>query len=127
MAIMDCPACGKSISSRARLCSYCGHELGEVTEEDRQVFQARRLRDRIYRLNMISYAVIAVFLAGFGWYCWSSRGFTQASEPGPFVLMGAAALAYVTVRAFLFRARQQRKAASTAELRPPTINRRLRK
>ncbi|NNK38090.1 MAG: zinc ribbon domain-containing protein [Xanthomonadales bacterium] len=125
MAIMDCPSCGKDISSKARLCTYCGHELGDVTEEDRELFRARRLRDRIYRLNMISYAVIAVFLAGFGWYWWASRGFTQASEAGPFILMGATALAYLSVRAFLFRARQQRKAMRAARQMSRDLRRNL--
>ena len=125
MAIMDCPACGKKISSKAGLCTFCGHEMGDVTEADREVFRARRLRDRIYRLNMISYAVIAVFLAGFGWYWLTSRNFTQASEPGPFILMGTAALAYVAVRVLLFRARQQRKAMRAARQMSRDLRRNL--
>lgn len=110
MSIIACPECGKHISSRAVICSHCGVELGEVTEQDRAVFQARRLRDRIYHLNMISYAVITVFLGGFGWYWWDSSAFTQPPTAGPFVLMGLAGAAYIVVRAMLFRNRQLRKA-----------------
>ena len=109
MAITSCPECNKRISSQAVICSYCGFQLGEVSELDLEVFRARKLRDRIYRLNMASYAVITVFIAGFGWYWWASNGFYQPSPPGPFILMGLAALAYLVVRALLFRARQQRK------------------
>jgi len=75
MAIIACPDCGKKISSRAAICSYCGFQLGEVTEQDLKVFKARKLRDARYRLNMLSYAVITVLLAAFGWYWWDSRGF----------------------------------------------------
>jgi len=109
MAIVACPECGKKISSQRPICSYCGFEQGEVSEADLEVFRARKLRDQIYRLNMISYVVITVFVAGFGWYWWDSAGFSQASSKGPFLLMGFAALAYLVVRALLFRSRQQRK------------------
>lgn len=109
MSIVACPECGKKISSQAAICRHCGFELGEVSEEDRAIHQARRLRDRIYRLNMVSYLVITVFLAGFGWYWWASAGFSRVTGAGPFVLMGVAAVAYLVVRGLLFRARQQRK------------------
>lgn len=109
MSIIACPECGKKISSRAAICSYCGFQLGDATEEDLAVFRARRLRDRIYRLNMASYAVITVFVAGFGWYWWDSKGFAQPAHAGPFILMGISAVAYLVVRALLFRCRQQRK------------------
>ena len=109
MSIISCPECDRSISSRAVICNYCGFQLGEVTDTDLEIFRARRLRDRIYRLNMISYAVITVFIAAFCWYWWDSRGFAQPSSVGPFILMGLAAIAYVVVRAFLFRSRQVQK------------------
>lgn len=114
MSIICCPECNKQISSHAALCNYCGYHLGEVTEEDLRVFQARKLRDKIYRLNMISYAVITLFIAACCWFWWESLGFTQDSSVGPFVLMGVAALAYLAVRALLFRARQKRKSMRQA-------------
>ena len=58
---------------------------------------------------MISYAVITVFIAAFSWYWWDSRGFSGASSVGPFILMGLAAIAYLVVRALLFRSRQVQK------------------
>lgn len=109
MAIIACPECGKKISSRAAICSYCGFQRGEVSEQDLEVFRARRLRDRIYHLNMTSYLVITVFVGAFGWYWWDSRGFVQAATIGPFILMSVAAIAYLVVRGLLFRCRQQRK------------------
>ena len=109
MSIIACPQCAKNVSSRAALCPHCGFELGEANEEDYAIYRARRLRDRIYRLNMISYAVITAFVAGFGWYWWGSRGFTQATHAGPFVLMAVAALGYLVTRAFLFDARRKRR------------------
>jgi len=110
MSIISCPQCGKKISSRAALCAHCGFQLGEASEEDLAIYRARRLRDRIYRLNMASYAAITAFIAGFGWYWWASKGFTETTHAGPFVVMGVAGLAYLVIRGFLFRARQQRRA-----------------
>ena len=110
MSRVACPECKKEISNQAAICRYCGHELGDVTEQDREIFRARKLRDRIYRLNMWSYLVIAVFLGGFGWYWFDSAGFSQKSSSGPFILMGIAAVAYLIVRGLLFQARGQRKA-----------------
>ena len=110
MAIIACPECKKRISSKAPMCSWCGHQMGEVSEQDLEVYEARRLRDRIYRLNMFSYLVITVFVGAFGWYWLESGGFVEPPTAGPAALMAAAALAYLAVRALLFRARQQRKA-----------------
>jgi hypothetical protein len=109
MAIIACPECGKKISSRAAICSYCGFQRGEVSEQDLEIFRARRLRDRIYHLNMASYLAITLFVGAFGWYWWDSQGFVQAPSPGPFILMGVAATGYLVLRALLFRSRQQRK------------------
>lgn len=110
MAIIACPDCGKKISSRTAICSYCGFQFGEVTEQDLEVYRVRKLRDARYRLNMLSYAVITVMLAAFGWYWWESRGFVEPPSAGPTMLMGVAAVAYLVVRALLFRNRQLQKA-----------------
>ncbi len=109
MAVIACPECGTRISSQAVICASCGFQLGEVTEADFEVFRARKLRDQIYHLNMTSYAVITVFVAGFCWYWLDSRGFSEVPSAGPFILMGISALAYLVVRGFLFRSRQVQK------------------
>jgi hypothetical protein len=110
MSIIPCPECGKKVSDKAAICRNCGFQLGDATEEDLEIFRARKLRDRIYRLNMISYLVITVFIVGFAWYWMDSGGFTRMSSAGPFILMGISAVAYLVVRGFLFHARGQQKA-----------------
>jgi len=110
MAIIACPNCAKKISSRAVICSWCGFELGEVSEQDIEFYRARRLRELRYRLNMASYAIIAIFIAAFGWYWWQSSGFLEPPSGGPLVLMAAAATAYVVVRALQLRNRYRLRA-----------------
>jgi hypothetical protein len=83
--------------------------LGEVSEEQMEVFRQRKLRDRIYHLKMTTYAVITVFLGGFGWYWWSSGGFQVQSSIGPYYLMGLSAVAYLVVRALLFQTKHRQK------------------
>ena len=51
MAIIACPECGKKISSHAPICTHCGFQIGEVSEEQLEVFRGRKLRDKIYHLN----------------------------------------------------------------------------
>lgn len=110
MAIIACPECGKKISSKAVMCFRCGFTTGEVSEEQLKVMRIRRIGEKIYHLNMISYAVMTVFVAGFAWYWWDSGGFQHLSSPGPFILMGCAAIAYLVIRVLLFRERQKRRA-----------------
>lgn len=83
--------------------------MGEISAEQLDTFRLRKLRDKIYHLNMISYAVITVFVAAFAWYWKDTGGFQHQSSTGPFILMGLAAVAYILVRALLFRNRRKKK------------------
>jgi hypothetical protein len=125
MAIIACPECGKKISSQAAICSWCGFELGEVSEQDLEIFRARKLRHARYRLNMTSYAVITVLLAAFGWYWWDSRGFLEPPAAGPMILMGLAAVAYLVVRALLFRNRRLQRAVQSEQALREGLRRKL--
>jgi hypothetical protein len=114
MSIIFCQACGKKISDKVTLCGHCGFQRGEVSDEQMAVFRQRKARDRLYRLNMTSYAVITFFVAGFGWYWWESSGYTQPTGTGPFILMGLSAVAYLVVRGLLFQARRELRALRQA-------------
>jgi hypothetical protein len=114
MALIACPECGKKMSSKAVMCIHCGFTSGEVSKEQLDVMRIRAEREKIYKLNMISYAVITLFVAGFGWFWWESEGFQHISSRGPSIMMGCAAVAYLVVRVLLFRHRQKRKALQKA-------------
>ncbi len=125
MAIIACPECGKKISSHAPICNHCGSRMGDVSAEQIEKFRARKLRDRIYHLNMISYAVITAFVAAFGWYWWDSGGFEHQSSAGPFILMGLAAVAYLYVRVLLFRNRRRQKVLRQNQFMHSKLRRKL--
>ena len=114
MALINCPACGERVSGVLSTCPKCGHVRDTEDSEQLAELQRRKLRDRVYHLKMISYVAITVFVAGFGWYWWDTRGFQQSSSAGPLVILGLAALAYLAIRALLFSSRRRLKQLSRA-------------
>lgn len=107
--ISNCPNCGKPKSSKAPICPNCGFAVGEISEEELLEFQRRKQRDRIYRFKMSSYLAISLFLVAFGWYWWDTVGFTTRSSAGPVLAMGAATVAYLAIRVYLFLAQREMK------------------
>ncbi len=107
--IVKCPNCRKPMSSKAPLCPNCGVERGEVSDEQIEEFHRRRLRDRIYRLKMFSYAAITLLLAAAGWYFYEASDMDITPSAGPVALVAVGAVAYVVVRGLLFRARRELK------------------
>lgn len=94
----------------APICDHCGFNRGDVSEEDLQRFRDRRLRTKIYRLNMFSYAVMTVVVLTFGWYYLATGGLQQpVSTNGPYMVMMVSAVAYLVVRILLFSARREKK------------------
>ena len=112
MGIINCPACNRKIPNVTAMCPYCGFKRDEADEAQLLELQRRKMRDHVYHLNMISYAVITLFLAGFGWYWWESSGFQQQSSGGPFALLGLSTIAYLFIRILLFRARRKLRQVS---------------
>lgn len=109
MAIIICPGCGKRTTDLSSMCQHCGFEYEQVDQEHQLELRRRKLRDRVYYLNMTSYAVITVFLAAFGWYWWDTAGYQQQSSFGPIILLALATVAYLAIRVLLFKARRQLK------------------
>lgn len=111
MSIIACPQCGKKVSSRSPICDHCGHHGGDASEADLHRYRARRIRNRIYRLKMASYAVMAVVAIAIGWYWIESGGFVLIVDTrGPVYLMMLGAAAYLVIRVMLYRVRRQKKA-----------------
>ena len=97
------------MSSQAPLCPKCGYQRGDASPEEIEAASRRRLRDKVYRLRMMSYVAITVFVAGFGWYWWDTDGFVAASSTPPLVTMAVGAIAYLVVRVMLFSARYKQR------------------
>lgn len=116
MPIIDCPECGKTISSLAPICDHCGMNRGDASSEDLQRFKERSIRNHLYRLNMFSYGSMTIVILAFAWY-WVATGSFQhpTNTSGPYYLMMIGAAAYLVVRVMIFRARGQRKSIRRGE------------
>lgn len=103
MAIVSCPSCSKSISSRTMLCPHCGFQRGEVEEEQLKEFRRRKLRDRIYHLKMASYAALTLLIGAFGWYLADTDGFQHRSSIGPYIMFAIGSVFYLGIRVYLYK------------------------
>ncbi|MEM1412287.1 MAG: hypothetical protein AAGH19_08000 [Pseudomonadota bacterium] len=107
--IINCPNCGKPMSSKAAICPHCAFERGEASDEQLEEFARRRLRDRIYRLKMASYTAITLLLSAAGWYFYEASDLDLEPSAGPLLLVAVGSVAYVITRALLFKARRDLK------------------
>jgi len=116
MSIINCPDCGKTISSLAPICDHCGTTRGDASSEDLQRYKERSIRNHLYRLSMLSYASMTIVILAFAWY-WVATGSFQhpANTSGPYYLMMVGAVSYMVVRVLIFRARGKRKAIRRGE------------
>lgn len=64
MAIVDCPACSKTISDKAKSCSHCKYEFGDLSAEDiRRKLKLQRYK-KVQKIQNQSMLAIIVFLVG---------------------------------------------------------------
>lgn len=91
------------------LCPYCGFQRGEVAEEQLKELRRRKIRDRIYRLKMVSYIALTFLAAAFGWYMVNTSGFQHRASMGPYVLFTIGAAFYLVIRVYLFMAKSALK------------------
>lgn len=109
MAIINCPGCSQKISSQAAICPHCGFQRGDVDPDAAAEFQRRQLRDKVYKLRMLSYVAITIFVIGFGWYWWDTSGFQQLANMPPLVVIAVGFIAYLVVRVLLFTTRRKQR------------------
>jgi hypothetical protein len=91
------------------MCLHCGFKMGDVSDEQLEIFARRKLRDHIYHLKMSSYVVITLFLVAFGWYWVETQDFQHAPGNGPIFLISVCVVAYLVVRVMMYRARAARR------------------
>ena len=110
MSLVACVQCGKQISSQALMCLHCGTVKSDITDDQQLTLNKRKIREKIYHLNMFSYAVMTVFGVGFAWYWVQSGGFFLPTGKGPFYVMGSMVLVYLGVRVMLVKAQREQRA-----------------
>lgn len=64
MAIINCPACAKPISDKAKTCSHCGYEFGGASADDIQRKLSQQRYSKLQKLQNHSMIAILVFIVG---------------------------------------------------------------
>ena len=70
MALIDCPACAKKISDKAKQCQHCGYDLSDKTPEDHARKQSLLRFQRLQSLQNQSLVAMLLFITGFGMMYW---------------------------------------------------------
>ena len=64
MAIINCPACNKSISDKATACNHCKYEFGNARPEDISRKLALQRYNKLQKLQNQSMLAILLFIVG---------------------------------------------------------------
>lgn len=64
MALINCPSCGKKVSSKAESCNHCHISLTDNSPERNSVLAKRRQNQRIMMVGNLSLVTLLMFLAG---------------------------------------------------------------
>ena len=108
--IIECPACGKRISSKYKTCPHCGARVGDSGEGTPHEDVSRRLAmQRRYRLQAQMYASILLTLIGCVWAWASTDGLEQPPGTWPLATLAAGAAWYIGVRLYMIISRLRGK------------------
>ena len=102
--IIECPSCGKRISSKYKICPHCKFALDESTPGDGLSLDEADRRQRIrqnYRIQAQMYLSIFLAVAGVAWAYASSDGMRQQPGTLPITLFAAGALWYLFIRLYM--------------------------
>lgn len=70
MALVDCPACNKKTSDKAKVCPHCGFQLGDATAEDIERKVKLKKFTKLQSIQNQSLVAMLLFVAGFGFMYW---------------------------------------------------------
>lgn len=119
MALINCPSCRIKMSSVAEACPKCGFALkkeGKADPEEVKLFLKRQLRDRMYRLKMISYVAMSIAMFGALPMLWDyikgleTNQVVVLKEHWGIYAVGAGFLLYVIIRSLMIYTKSIHKA-----------------
>lgn len=70
MALINCPACNKKISDKAKVCPHCEFAVGDASPEDIQRKQELARYKKLHSIQNQSMLAMLLFVGGFGMMYW---------------------------------------------------------
>lgn len=99
MAIVQCPFCGKNVSSRSAECPHCGANLANLSEQDLQRLHRDRRLDKSLRLQNEAMISIVLFLSSFIYYYFWQPEPDSWQMMLTYIVMGIGFLWYIITKA----------------------------
>ncbi|SET28537.1 zinc-ribbon domain-containing protein [Thalassotalea agarivorans] len=109
MAVINCPACNKKISDKAKTCSHCGIDLVNLDSEKLKAIESINKARRAARVTNLSFIALLLFCGGFLTLYW------QNFQPGSWqylatIITSAAGFClYILTRAWNIVLKKKRK------------------
>ncbi|USD35772.1 zinc ribbon domain-containing protein [Ferrimonas sp. SCSIO 43195] len=97
MALIDCPACGKRISDKAKSCSHCKVDLTADTESIESAQRISAINKRTQLMNH-SFVALLAFVGGFALWFWGGEAAANWRQPTGIGLMAAGFVGYLVTR-----------------------------
>lgn len=109
MALVQCPFCGKTVSSRATSCSHCRQQLAGMSEHQLETQKTLRAIKLQQRVMSGSFAFLLMFVGGFAlMYLGDSETHTWIN-PVSTLLSALGFVGYILLRAWaIFSLRKKR-------------------
>jgi hypothetical protein len=103
MAIIQCPNCGKRISSMVQVCPHCDTGLAELSAEDQERLQVRRWKRQLYQAANLSYIALTMLTIGaiWWWFAGPEGGWVLPPPMGGITLVVVGAALYLVSRGWL--------------------------
>ena len=80
MALIDCPACNKKISDKAKSCQHCGFAVANASKEDFVRKQKMKTFNKKQSIQNQSMLAMLMFVSGFGLWYWGGEQPTDLQQ-----------------------------------------------
>ena len=108
MAIVNCPACSKRISSVAKKCQYCDTVFDQAIDNEQLLRAARNKRIiKLQRLQNFSFLLVMLFAAGALVMYFGLTDQNQSLNYSGRAMLAVGFVGYVVARIMLFMTRRK--------------------
>ncbi|BDY04858.1 MULTISPECIES: zinc ribbon domain-containing protein [unclassified Ferrimonas] len=97
MALIDCPACGKRISDKAKTCSHCKVVLDGDSDKIESAQRIASINKKTQLMNH-SFLALLAFVGGFALWFWGGEQAENWRKPAGIGMMAVGFVGYLVTR-----------------------------